>query len=122
MKNLKNIESLITDIISFEKTENKKIIFYLRLYTYLLIASENLRLGAFRDCIYNLRIAKKFAADCEFKKENIYAKRIKNISDALISGLKNIRKKEDYKTEYHRLDVLLSTAQGICILRILKSD
>ena len=120
LKDLKNIESVLKDIASLEQEQNKKTIFYLRIYTYMLIASENFRHKNISECKYNLKIARKFASDCEFRKERPYAKRIKKISDALIEHMVNIKNDAANKSEYHKLKIMFRTAQGICVLRILK--
>ncbi|MBI2578875.1 MAG: hypothetical protein HYW26_04135 [Candidatus Aenigmarchaeota archaeon] len=119
LQDLKKIELYLEDFISFEQKEHRKIIFYLRIYTYLVRASENFRSGKMQYCAYNLRLARKFASDYE-RKEKPYAERIKRIIDTLKSSIKRTENVNVKDGEYHKLMVFFRTAQGICVLRILK--
>lgn len=117
LTSLKDIETAFSDFMVFERRANKKRIFYLRLYTYVVRAAEDFQRGKIRSCGYNIRIVRKFAGDCEFSREKPYAERIKNICDSILNDLKKPRSRDN---EMHKTKVLFRTAQGICVLRMLK--
>lgn len=104
----------------FENYRDEKIIFYARIYTYLTIASRDFHHREIKPCLFNLTVAKKFASECRIKDENKHAQQIKNICDILMKDIKDVRKNQ-YKSEHHKLKVLFRNAQGICILRMLRS-
>ncbi|MBI2971863.1 MAG: hypothetical protein HYY37_05580 [Candidatus Aenigmarchaeota archaeon] len=118
LKGLAGLETLADLLVARRKAE-KRTIFYLRLYTYLLKSSEDLRCRHFEECVYNLLIAKKFALECDLKGEKPHAEQIKALTERLVADITSAKRKKDAEIRYHKLKVLLRAAQGICVLRML---
>ncbi len=105
-----------------EKYVNAKIIFYIRLYTGVMRAEDNLNAKNYGRVTNLCKVVRNIAKNSAFKEEETYLKRIRDIASEVINWTKKIekkRKKHDLSDAYAVL-TKLQLAQNLCILRILK--
>ena len=105
-----------------DKYLNEKTLFYLRLYTDLLRAETNMAEGGCNRVVYLLRIVRNMSRSTEFKEEEAYLKRIREIANEIISHISSIKRimNKDPTGDAFHAKTKLQLAQNICILRILK--
>ncbi|MCK5282442.1 MAG: hypothetical protein KAK00_03455 [Nanoarchaeota archaeon] len=105
-----------------EKYINEKIIFYLRLYTDLVRAEDNISKSRYKKMINLLKVVRNTTKGTTFKEDELYLKRIRQISNEILSNVKCVkcRSKDCQICDSAHMKTKLQLAQNICILRILK--
>jgi hypothetical protein len=123
----KDIAISLNKLIEFvfpkkEKYINEKIIFYIRIYTDLVKAEERMTPERCKGIINLLKVVRNMSRNSDFKEEEAYLKRIKEITNSIIFNNKKIIKevKKDPLGDHFHAKTKLQLAQNICILRILK--
>ena len=105
-----------------EKYKNEKNLFYLRLYSDLIRAEDRLNPEKCKTMTNILKVVRNMARTTEFKEEEAYLKRIRDIASEVISNMNKIKvqiKKDPIGDPMHA-KTKLQLAQNICILRIMK--
>jgi len=111
-----------------EKYLNEKMIYYIRMYTDLVRAEENLSDINFNRMLNYLRVVRNMAKTSSFKEEELYFKRIHDIVNEILKGKFSLRKQikrcilGDAYCDPYSARTKMQLAQNICILRILKRD
>lgn len=107
-----------------EKYLNEKTLFYIRLYTDLIRAEDRMKLDGLNKMINFLKVVRNMSRDLKFKEEEAYLKRIREITNSIISNASLIKQaiRKDPMCDPFHAKTKLQLAQNICILRILKRE
>jgi hypothetical protein len=119
-----NLNALIKFIFpKKEKYMNEKIMLYIRLYTDLVRAEEKLISSNFARSINLLKVVRNMSR-AEFKEEEAYLKRIRDIVNSIISNIASIKRelRKDPNCDPLHARTKLQLAENICILRVLKRE
>lgn len=105
-----------------EKYLNEKTIFYLRLYTDLIRAEDRLNPNQNKAMVNILKVVRNMARSTEFREEEAYLKRIRDIASEILGNFNKIKIqiKKDPAGDPMHAKTKLQLAQNICILRIIK--
>ncbi|MBR9698962.1 hypothetical protein GOV09_00710 [Candidatus Woesearchaeota archaeon] len=123
-----NLNKFLDFVISKDELYiNEKIIYYIRLYTDLVRAEENLA-GGFNRMLNYLRIVRNMAKQATFREEEVYFQRIYDIAHEIIGNQAKIRraasklKPGDAYSDPLGARTRMQLAQNICILRVMKRE
>lgn len=125
----KDIAINLNKLINFvfpkkDKYITEKTLFYLRLYTGLIKAEDKLTPDGCSRMVNILKVVRNMAKSSEYKEEEAYLKRIREIANEIISNMSKIRRiiNKDPTSDAFHAKTKLQLAQNICILRILKRN
>ncbi|MBS3136592.1 hypothetical protein J4401_06595 [Candidatus Woesearchaeota archaeon] len=104
-----------------DKYANEKVIFYLRLYTGVMRAEDNLNAGNYARTINLLKVVRNTAGSTQFREESVFLERIRDIAHDSINFL-SVQKKGKKQSAFYTILTKLQMAQNLCILRILKRE
>jgi hypothetical protein len=101
---------------------NEKILYYLRIYTYLVNAYDFLTYDKYQKSFNHLHVLKNLTKECTYREEKSYVNIISDIVKEINSNKDEIIRR---LSEYHASDpahsrTKLQLAQNMCIMRILK--
>ena len=112
-------EKKIIPFLGSRKSEQERMIFYIKLYTHLIIAPEELKSRRGYD---RLKVVYDLTRSASFSGESHYIKYINNIVKDILANRRRIQaliSKDPVSDPFH-VKTRLLTAQNICMLRILK--
>ncbi len=116
-------ESLISGIAKERRRSEKAVfIYYIRLYTSLIISMNYLDKTHYKESISHLKILKNFMRSSKIESEEIYLNRIKTLVSLVLKSIKcgRCRAKNCIKCDKSHARTRLQLAQNICILRMLE--
>ncbi len=105
-----------------EKYINEKILYYLRIYTGVLQAEDNLSAHRYGKSANLLRVVRNSTRNPAFREESVFLQRIHSIADEMVEWLKKVERmnRKLEITDIYTYITKLQMAQNICILRILE--
>lgn len=119
----KDLNKLYNMLISKKNTtKREKLLFYIRLYTDLLNAYNNIGKNRYKKSINYLNKAKNFTKEANFSEETLYIKRINSLITDVLKNMPCKRCKLldcDY-CDKNNVKTHLQIAQNICLIRMLK--
>lgn len=117
-------ENIISGMAKERRRSEKAVfIYYIRLYTALIISLNYLDKIHYKQTISHLKVLQNFMRSSKLESEEMYLDRIKELVSLVLKGIKcgKCRTKNCTKCDRSHARTRLQLAQNICILRMLES-
>jgi len=115
---LKSLDKILSKVfVDTKRKKNRRVVYYLRLYTDLVDAQACLNPQGYTKFLYNIERVIKFARSCRFADEKKYTKKINELLNSIIEKKKTPMK--NYNHLEHLIKTRMKIAKNICIMRIL---